>query len=169
MKLVFDSLDELRTFVAELDGDDGDTKPKRTRKTKAEKEAEAAAIASNPNSNIAPPGAGAGIGAQAGTGFPGGQQGFVAPAVASAPQAGFVAPGAAPVAPQLHPIAAQMIAITEKAVAAGQPQEQAIGWWRQFLGPDAAQSTWEQMKAVNIPQVPETALKQVCGQFGITA
>lgn len=178
MKLSFDSMDELRAFLAEIDGDDapdaaetatGTTRKKR--ETKAEKEArlkaEAAAIAANPNANIASPSATvAAQPAAAAVGFATqGQQGFAPPAVgASAQQAPF---GTAGAAPAVHPLVAQIIAKTEASVAAGHPAESAVAWFRQALGPEAAQADWGQIKDVLLPRAHETLLKQIAPQFGI--
>jgi hypothetical protein len=185
MKLSFDGTldkiaEEMRAFLAEMDGDnDGDaaeaatgTAP-RKRKTKAEKEAEkaaaAAAQAATPNANIPAPGA-TGFGMtqpQAGFTPPqGAQTGFAAPQAAAGQQAPFGAPAAAPVTGP-SPLVQAFIDKTEASVAAGQPAETAVGWWRQFLGPDAAQADWPQIKGVFLPRVPEANLKAIAGQFGI--
>jgi hypothetical protein len=172
MKLVFNGMEELRAFLAEVDGDGSDdaaeaaTGTRRKRKTKAEKEAEAAAAAAQPNATIAGPGAGQ-VGAQAAvtTGFqppPTAAQGFAPPAGATGQQAPFGAPA-------VSPLVKAFIDKTEASVQAGQPIEAATGWWRQFIGPDAAQADWNQIKTVFLPRVPEANLKAIAGQFGIAA
>jgi hypothetical protein len=173
MKLIFNGMDELRAFLAEVDGDGSDdaaetatgTK-RRTRKTKAEKEAEAAAAAAQPNATIPGPGA-TQFGTQAGAaaGFqppPTAGQGFAPPAGAAGQQAPFGAPA-------VSPLVKAFIDKTEASVQAGQPLEAAEGWWRQFIGPDAAQANWDQIKSVHLPRVPEANLKAIAGQFGIAA
>lgn len=175
MKLVFNGMEELRAFLAEVDGDGSDdaaeaaTGTRRKRKTKAEKEAEAAAAAAQPNATIAGPGAGQ-VGAQ--LGVAGAATGFQPPATAAqgfAPPAGAAAPQAPFAAPAVSPLVKAFIDKTEASVQAGQPLEAAEGWWRQFIGPDAARANWEQIKTVFLPRIPEANLKAIAGQFGIQA
>jgi hypothetical protein len=168
MKLCFDSLDELRSFMAEMDGDGSDdaaeaatgTKGRRGRKPKPVDAAAAGAA-----QGIAPP-----------PGSPNAPAGFTAPATAPAtPAAGFPGTGTTGFAPptngaaqlQANPLVAAIIAKTEAAVAAGHPADNVLGWFRQALGPDAAQLNWEQIKAVALPKASEPLLKDIASKMGV--
>jgi hypothetical protein len=89
-------------------------------------------------------------------------------AAMSPPSHGF--PGgnsSAPVAPQLHPIAAQILQKIDGSLASGQSPDAIVAWFRQQLGPEAANVTFDQLKQMLIPRIPEAQLKQIAPQLGI--
>ncbi len=137
MKLCFDSIDEVKTFVASLKGTRG--------KGKDEPEEIAA---------IAP--------VQGGQPVMPAMQGFTPPAAA---MTGF--PGAAPTTPTVNPLVPQIIAKLDGAIATGQNAEQITNWFRNLLGPDAAAATLDQIKQVFIPRLAEPQMKQLAQQVGI--
>lgn len=98
----------------------------------------------------------------------GGQQGF-APAPSGAPAMhGF--PGASASAQQtvqMHPLAVAIISKVEGALSNGQPSDAIVAWFRQQIGPDAANATLDQLKQVFIPRMPEAQLRQIAPQLGI--
>ncbi len=95
------------------------------------------------------------------------------PATAFAPpvQAPQGFPGSPPVAtPQAaNPIVAQIIAKVDGALASGQSPDNVLNWFRQQIGPDAAQATLDQIKTVFLPRMTDTQLKTLAPMFGITA
>ncbi len=83
------------------------------------------------------------------------------------PVAGFPgANGAAP--PAVNPLAVAIAAKADNAIAGGQSAEQVLNWFRGQIGPDAASATWEQIKSVYLPRLPEAQLKTIAPQLGIT-
>ncbi len=93
-------------------------------------------------------------------------QGFTAPVV---PVQGF--PGSMPAAaPQaVNPIVAQIIAKVDGALSSGQSPDNVLNWFRQQIGPDAAQATLDQIKTVFLPRMSPTELKMLAPMFGIAA
>jgi hypothetical protein len=99
-----------------------------------------------------------------------------ATATPSAPVQGFTAPvmptgfpganGAAP--PVINPLAVAIAAKADNAIAGGQSAEQVLNWFRGQIGPDAASATWDQIKSVYLPRLPEAQLKTIAPQLGIT-
>lgn len=143
MRLSFDSIEEVKEFVKALKGTRGGK----------DKDDEAAPTTGNAPAPLAPP-----TGAVAGAGFGGGgQAGFTAPPAGGAgPGAGaFPALGAPIAGPQLAPEAAAFVAkigAVMDAAAAGPKAAEMLQWFRNSCGPDAANATSEQIKAVFLPR-----------------
>jgi hypothetical protein len=74
-------------------------------------------------------------------------------------------PAAAP-AP-IHPLAEAIIAKIDGAITSGQPADSIVTWFRQQIGPEAANATIDQLKQVFIPRMQEMQLKQIAPQLGI--
>ncbi len=88
---------------------------------------------------------------------------------APAPAAGFPAfTPPATAAPTVHPLVAAIVAKVDGAIQSGQPADAITNWFRQTIGPDAAQATLDQIKQVFIPRLAEPQLKQLAQQVGIT-
>ena len=168
MKLVFDSIDEVRAFIEDYDGEGGtDTAvntgagtTRRRRRTKAEMEAEKQAQSNagqNAQPGFAPPNAAP-------------QTGFAPPSGAPAQQ-GFGAPPnfAQQQPPQVHPLVAAIIAKAEAAVTQGQKLEDVTNWFRGSLGPEAAQLTWEQIKVIALPKASEPTLTNIAKLLNVTS
>lgn len=71
----------------------------------------------------------------------------------------------APPAP--HPLVTAIIGKIDGAIASGQQADAVIAWFRQQIGPDAAQATLDQIKSVFIPRMSEVQLRQIAPQLGI--
>lgn len=80
--------------------------------------------------------------------FPGGNSGSPAPAAA-------------------HPLVAAIWARIDSAISSGQPSDTIVTWFRQQIGPDAANATLDQIKQVFIPRMTEQQLKQLAPVLGI--
>jgi len=95
------------------------------------------------------------------------EQTFQAPAVAVAPPShGFPgANGAAP--PPAHPLVTAILARIDGAVSSGQSADAIVTWFRQQIGPDAANASLDQLRQVFIPRMTEVQLKQIAPQLGI--
>jgi hypothetical protein len=59
------------------------------------------------------------------------------------------------------------LARIDSAVGSGQPAEAIVTWFRQQIGPDAANASLDQLKQVYIPRMSEAQLKQIAPQLGI--
>ncbi len=94
-----------------------------------------------------------------------GTSGFTPPVQ---PMQGF--PGSLPAAaPQAaNPIVAQIIAKVDGALSSGQSPDNVLNWFRQQIGPDAAQATLDQIKTVFLPRMNDAQLKTLAPMFGIT-
>ncbi len=98
-----------------------------------------------------------------------------ATATPSAPVQGFTAPvvpasfpGSPPAAPAVaNPIVAQIIAKVDGALSSGQSPDNVLNWFRQQIGPDAAQATLDQIKTVFLPRMNDAQLKALAPMFGI--
>ena len=88
-------------------------------------------------------------------------QAFTAPQPAL--NSGF--PGVASSAP--NPLVGQIITKLDGALASGQSVDMMTNWFRNLLGPDAAQANLDQIRTVFIPRLPELQLKQLAQQVGI--
>lgn len=66
-----------------------------------------------------------------------------------------------------NPIVTAIIAKIDGALSSGQPTDAVVMWFRQQIGPDAANATLEQIKTVFIPRLSEAQLKQIAPQLGI--
>jgi hypothetical protein len=90
------------------------------------------------------------------------------PAVAQVapPSQGFPGGNGAAPAPA-HPLVAAILARIDGAVGSGQPADAIVTWFRQQIGPDAANASLDQLKQVFIPRMTEGQLKQIAPQLGI--
>jgi hypothetical protein len=75
--------------------------------------------------------------------------------------------GPTPPPQQLHPIASAILAKIDGSIASGQTPEAIVAWFRQQIGPEAAQATFDQLKQVLIPRMQEAQLRQIAPQLGI--
>jgi hypothetical protein len=92
-------------------------------------------------------------------------QTFQPPAVATAP-AGF--PGAnGPTPPAANPLVAAILARIDGAVATGQSSDDIVRWFRQQIGPDAANATIDQIRQVYVPRMSDAQLKSIAPLLGI--
>ena len=85
------------------------------------------------------------------------------------PSQGFPGGNSAPTSAPAHPLVAAIVARIDGAVASGQPSDAIVTWFRQQIGPDAANATLDQIKQVHVPRMNENQLKQIAPQLGITA
>jgi len=134
----FDTWDEMIAFT---------TSGKKTRTKKEEAADDAAEQPTPPAATFTPP-----VAVQAPQGFPG-STALAAPA-----------PPAAPV----NPIVAQIVAKVDGALSGGQSPDNVLNWFRQQIGPDAANATLDQVKTVYLPRMSEAQLKTLAPMFGIT-
>jgi hypothetical protein len=87
-------------------------------------------------------------------------------AVTPAPQ-GF--PGAnGTAAPAVNPLAIAIADKADNAIAGGQDANAVLMWFRQTIGPDATNATWDQIKSVYLPRLPNEQLVKIAPQLGIT-
>lgn len=154
---IFDTIDEIKAFVALLkkprgagkDDDGGDAMP---------------GTGGAPPPLMPPPGGQMG----APSGFVH-QPGFVpAPGATSGfpgmPQGQMVqTPGVDPAALAL---AQRIGARTDTAIASGQAADGALTWLRNFCGPESAQATLDQVKAVFLPRLPVPKLEEIAKMMG---
>jgi hypothetical protein len=87
------------------------------------------------------------------------------PPPAAAPQ-GF--PGGNSGSAPVHPLVTAILARIDGAINSGQAADAIVTWFRQQIGPDAAQATLDQIKQVFVPRMTEMQLKQIAPQLGIT-
>jgi hypothetical protein len=144
MKLEFSSIEEVKEFVAQLKG---------TRGKKGDGDGEA-----NPGPQ-APAPAMPPIGAPGFQG-PGAVQGFTAPAAANPfpPATG----GDPAVAALVHRIGVGI----DAQLARGSDPNNALVWFRQQCGPEAAAATMDQVKTVFLPRLPIPALENIAKLTG---
>jgi hypothetical protein len=148
MRLCFDSIDEVKAFVAQLKGTRGSGKK-----------------GDSDDGDAGTPGAQPAATGQQATGFSG-ASGFAPPAPSANPASGFPAAAAAQT---VHPLAKSIIERAEASLKGGSPVDSIVGWFKTQFGPDAANvSTWEGMKPF-VERASETHLKQMAPQLGITA
>ena len=69
--------------------------------------------------------------------------------------------------PTIHPLVTAILARIDGAVSSGQSTDAVITWFRQQIGPDAANATLEQIKQIFVPRMTEAQLKQIAPQLGI--
>jgi hypothetical protein len=97
-------------------------------------------------------------------------QTFTPPATAVQPPAGFPGTnGATPPPSTQHPLVSAIQSRIDGAIASGQPADAIVTWFRQQIGPEAANATLDQIKQVFIPRMSEAVLKQIAPQLGIQA
>lgn len=146
MKLEFNSIEEVKEFHAQLKG---------KRNAKGGEDDGPAGTAPAP---LMPQGA---------TGFGGPTPGPFSPSAPAA--AGFGGPSPfAPsgVAPEVVAIVARISAVLDAQAAKGQPLDQALGWFRQQCGPEAAAATMDQIKASFLPRMSMPALENIVKLMG---
>ena len=135
MKLCFDSIEEVKSFVASLKG---------TRGKKGEgDEAEGAAQAPAPL-------------------MPQNQPAFnpsPAPSTFQPPPNAF--PGAPAGDPVVAGLVARIVARIDSAIASGQPADAVLGWFRGQCGAEAAGATMDQIKTVFLPKLAAPGLENI--------
>jgi hypothetical protein len=138
MKLCFDTVEELRSFVKE------DLKAKRTGKGEADD-----APAGSAPAPLQPPAGGAM------SGFPSGgaPAGFAAPGAGAGPAGGGFPAAAAP-DPAIAALVQRITTRVEAAIQSGSTKpEDMIAWFRGQCGSEAASATWDQIKANFLPKL----------------
>lgn len=145
MKLVFDSIEEVQEFVKKLKGTRGG-------KDKGD-EVETAGSAPAP---LQPPAGGAPT-----TFNPGATTGFAPQGAGAAPAAAaFPAAGAPVLAPEVQALVNRIIVRLDHAVGMGQAAD-ALKFFQGQCGPDAANYTLDQIKAVALPKLAMPALENI--------
>jgi hypothetical protein len=136
MKLCFDSIEEVKLFVAALKG---------TRGKKGEEESGDAAVHQAPAPLMPPQAA---------------PQAFQA---AAAPQ--FSPPAAFPIGPGTDPAVMALVGRIntriDGAIASGQPADQVLTWFRGQCGAEAGNATMDQIKANFLPKLSMAALENI--------
>lgn len=161
MRLSFDSIEEVKAFVASLKG---------TRGKKGDDEtSEAALTTGNTMANvpnpIMPPTAGAISGQPMGFN----PAGFAPPAPGAATGGGFPAAAAGP-SPEVMALVSAINAKLDASIGSGQPAEGALTWFRGEIGKtgrDASAATLDQIKTVFLPQTPLPALQNIAKLMAI--
>jgi hypothetical protein len=69
---------------------------------------------------------------------------------------------------QVHPLVTAILARIDGAVSSGQSTDAVITWFRQQIGPDAANATLEQIKQIFIPRMSKAQLEQIAPLLGIS-
>lgn len=141
MRLSFDSIEEVKEFVASLKG---------TRGKKGEGEGEGSAP-----QPLAPP-----AGGQAQTFNPGGMQGFAAPA-AGAVAGAFPVAGAPQISNEVATLVQRIVTKLDSAIASGQPADQALAWFKSQCGPETANYTLDQIKQQALPKLAQPVLENM--------
>lgn len=75
--------------------------------------------------------------------------------------------GAPTAAAATNPLVTAILARIDGAVSSGQSSDAVVTWFRQQIGPDAANATLDQIKQVFVPRMTEQQLKQIAPQLGI--
>jgi hypothetical protein len=91
---------------------------------------------------------------------------FVAPPSHGFP--GAATNGATPPPQTVHPLVSAILNRIDGSIATGQTEEAIMAWFRQQIGPDAAQATLDQLKQIILPRMSEAQLRQIAPQLGIT-
>ena len=144
MKIIaeFESMDEFEAFR---------TSGKKTRGKGAKEEVEEQQVAPAPDQAAAQP------------------QVFTPSAAVAQPQQGFPGNSGSPATAATNPLVTAILARIDGAVSSGQPADNVVNWFRQQIGPEAANATLEQIKQIFVPRMTEQQLKQIAPQLGITA
>lgn len=149
MRLEFNSVDEVKEFVAQLKGKRG-----------AKGGDDDTAVAANPvPTPVMPPPA---------TGFaPGPQAAFVPPGMpgfnpAPPPPVGYPSGPT----PEVLAMIGRICNALDLSLARGQPAETALAWFRQQCGPEAAAATMDQVKSSFLPRMTLPALEQIAKLMG---
>ena len=148
MKLCFDSIEEVKEFVASLKG---------TRGKKGE--ADEGAAPGNAPAPLQPPAGGVAQGFN-----PGGMATTqFAPPVGGVAQAGGAFPAAAAptVAPEIAALVQRIIVKLDAAIASGQPADAALNWLKSQCGPDTANYTMDQIKQQALPKLAQPVLENM--------
>jgi hypothetical protein len=146
MKLEFNSIEEVKEFVAALKG---------TRGKKGDGDSEAGPQAPAP---AMPP-----AGAPAFQG-PSATQGFAPPAAAPFPA--FQGPSATGGDPAISALVQRISVGIDTQLARGSDPNNALTWFRQQCGPEAAAATMDQIKTVFLPRLPTAALENIAKLTG---
>jgi hypothetical protein len=141
MKLEFNSVEEVKEFVAQLKG---------TRGKKGDGDGEA---------NQAPPPVMPPTGGAPAFQGPGATQGFAPPAASPFPAA---TGGDPAIAALVHRIGVGI----DTQLARGSDPNNALTWFRQQCGPEAAAATMDQIKTVFLPRLPIAALENIAKLTG---
>lgn len=158
MKLVFDSLEELHAFYAEVFDDSATDKPRRTRRSK--KDTPDGVTSDAAQAQVAP------VSVPAPLQPPADAPVFAPPAQPAATPMAF--PAAA--APEVNPTVAKIIARRDSAIGSGASSaDGALAWFREQCGAQAAQATMEQIDQFILPKLPAEALANIAKWMGITA
>jgi hypothetical protein len=144
MKLEFNSIEEVKEFVAQLKG---------TRGKKGDSDGETGPLAPAPVMPTANPG-----GAPAFQG-PSAVQGF-------APAAGAPFPAATGGDPAIATLVHRIGVGIDTQLARGSDPNNALTWFRQQCGPEAAAATMDQIKTVFLPRLPMPALENIAKLTG---
>jgi hypothetical protein len=146
MRLSFDSIEEVKEFVANLKG---------TRGKKGD-DAETTEVKGTAPAPLMPPAGGfAGPGAAAG--FPG----------AAAVGGGAFPGGVAQVDPAVQTVVTRIVTKLDAALASGSSNpEGALTWFRSHFGPEAAQATLDQIKQVMLARLPVATLENIAKMMG---
>jgi len=75
--------------------------------------------------------------------------------------------GQMPSPSQVHPLVTAILARIDGAIQTGQSMDAIVTWFRQQIGPEAANATLDQIKQVFVPRMPEAQLKQIAQPLGI--
>jgi hypothetical protein len=143
MKLEFSSIEEVKEFVAALKG---------TRGKKGDGDGEAGAGPQAPAPAMPP----VGVAFQG----PSATQGFTPPAAAPFPAA--TGGGDPAIAALVHRIGVGI----DTQLARGSDPNNALTWFRQQCGPEAAAATMDQIKTVFLPRLPMAALENIAKLTG---
>jgi hypothetical protein len=146
----FDSLEEFEAFR---------TSGKKTRSGKRGEEGDDAPTTGSAPTPLMPPAGGVPGGALAP-----GQTQMLAPGVSgfSPGNLGGVFPAAgAQIAPEVAALVQRIIVKLDSAIASGQPADQALMWFRNQCGPDAANYTMDQIKQHGLPKLQQTQLDAI--------
>jgi hypothetical protein len=143
MRLSFDSIEEVKLFVASLKG---------TRGKKGEDDVTETGNAPAP---LAPPAGGSAQGFN-----PGGMS-----TAQFAPPAGGAVAGAFPAAaapdPAIAALVARIVTKLDSAIASGQPADQALAWFKSQCGPETANYTLDQIKQQALPKLAQPVLENM--------
>lgn len=71
--------------------------------------------------------------------------------------------------PTVHPIVTAILARIDGALTSGQSTDAIVTWFRQQIGPEAANATLDQIKQIYVPRMTDAQLKQIAPQLGIQA
>ena len=66
-----------------------------------------------------------------------------------------------------NPLIAAILARIDGAIGSGQSSDAIVTWFRQQIGPEAAQATLDQIKQIFVPRLTEAQLRQIAPQLGI--